>query len=457
MKALLGISAYQGPPRTVVDIDDPGVKAARKRLGGQLQPLPLSRTRWFLADLEDIQQELDGGVMLNAGQLCRSMRRDGMIKGLIKTRTAGLVALPKRYRGRGDIVERLEAKSGTRSVFDEMFPPSELALLAQDGILMGIGVAEMVEVPGRSHPVMIRHEPEFLQYRWYENRWYYQSVVGLLPITPGDGRWILHVPGGRLNPWNDGLWAALGRAFCIKEHAILNRFNFSSKLANPARVAVAPQGSSEGDRAGFMQGIIQWGINQAFELLPGWEVKLLESNGRGWEVFGKEIEMADLDIQISLAGQIVTVTGGAGFSNADIHETIRFDLIKDTGDALAYTINTQGIPPWEIKEFGLAALDETVRVDWDVKPPIDRKVQAETFGLLATALPALQTAIAAQGRGEQINVTEIVRSFGVPITGSPPDAKDLAAQPPDAKPSALPGEGSNAEGDKAPSAQADSG
>lgn len=452
MKALLGISAYQGPPRTVVDIDSEQVKEARKRLGGQLQPLPQSKTRWFLADLEDVQFEVDSGVMRSMGQLCRSMRRDGMIKGLLKTRTAGLVALPKRYRGRNDIVERLESKSGTRSVFDEMFPPSELALLAQDGILCGIGIAELVDVPGRAHPVMIRHEPEHLQYRWYENRWYYQSIVGLLPVTPGDGRWILHTPGGRLNPWNDGLWPSLGRAFCVKEHAILNRFNFSSKLANPARWVRAPQASSEGDRQGFMQAVIQWGLNQAFELLPGWEVGLLESNGRGWEVFGKEIEMADLDIMLGLAGQVVTVTGGAGFSNADIHETIRFDLIKDTGDALAHTINTQGIPPWEIREFGLGALDETARVDWDVAAPVDRKVQAETFATLGTAIPALRQAIADQGRGEDLNVTEIVRSFGIPITGAKPPKPD-PAQPPEAKSNALPGAGSDAGGDKAPSAQ----
>src|SRR5262245_44991138 len=115
---------------------------------------------------------------------------------------------------------------------------------------MGISVGELVPVEGRDDPLLVRLEPEFLRYRWNEGQWYYRSVTGLLPIIPGDGRWVLHMPGGRLSPWQFGAWMAVGKAFIMKSHAIQQRMNFGAKLANPARVVHAPLNASEPERVG---------------------------------------------------------------------------------------------------------------------------------------------------------------------------------------------------------------
>ncbi len=346
-------------------------------------------------------------------QLARAFSRDGVIGGLTSTRTSGLVALPKRFHGDPELISELQADNVSRSVFDEMFPTSELAALAADGITIGVGVAELVPVPGRPHPVMVRLDPEFLYYVWAENRWYFKSVNGLLPITPGDGRWILHTPGRKLGPWQSGLWHCLGRAYITKEHAMLHRGNFSGKLANPARVAHTSQAATEEQADGFLASLIAWGINTVFELPPGWDVKLLESNGRGWEVFGEEITTADHEAMIALAGQVVTVTGGTGFANADIHKTIRADLIQQTADALAHTINTQGLPAWCFLVHGFDALEQCPRVEWDTAPPEDLKTKAESLRTVADSIRQLRTVLAESGR--TLDVDALINSFGVPI------------------------------------------
>jgi len=441
-RLLLGVSSYaQGTAPTGPGLRDPSVEAVREALGGALQPVTQTQPRWLLADLESAQLQADNGSMRMAGQLWRSMQRDGMIAGLRDTRTSGLVALPKRFRGRDDIVAELRAETLTRSTFDEMFPPSELALLAGDGIGVGVGVAELVPVPGRDHPVMIRLDPEYLWYKWNEGRWYFNSIAGALPITPGDGRWILHTPGGRVRPWHWGSWQALGRAFIHKEHALLGRGNFSAKLAHPARVAMSPQGANDEHRLSFFRKLMAWGVNTVFSLPAGWDVKLLESNGRGWEVFGKEIETSDLEIMICLAGQVVTVTGGAGFSNADIHRTIRADLIKKTADALAYTINTQGLPAWALARFGTAVLSELPRVAWDVDPPADLKAQADVMASVGAGIVGLGGAMAAAG--VRLDVGEVLTRFGVPtLPGTPelpavaPPPASTPTTPPDTEPGA---------------------
>lgn len=417
--ALLGISAYQPPPPNgAAGLDSERVEDMRRRLGGQLQPLPNTRTRWYLADLEDAQHKADEGDISSAARLYRAMRRDGMLAGLLATRTSGLVRLPKVFRGDAKVKEALEARDGTtaRSVFDDMCPSAELALLAADGIALGIGVAELVPVQGRAFPVLVRLDPEFLRYRWNENRWYYSSVAGLIPITPGDGRWVLHVPGGRMSPWQHGLWSALGQAWIQKQHAVMHRANYGAKLANPARVAKAPAAATDAQRAGFLAALIGWGVNTTFELPPGWDVDLLESNGRGYEVFGEDIATANNEIQIAIAGQTVTVDGGTGFANADIHKSIRADLIKETGDALAYTVNTQIIPQYVVRGWGLDKLEAGgATVEWDATPPKDVKQEADALKSFGDAIVALTPALKAYNRA--LDIGAICQRFGLPIAG----------------------------------------
>src|SRR5271169_1084576 len=100
----MGISAFEAPSdardrHLGVLLEDATVEQIREALGGQIQPLPNTRTRWYLADLETAQRQADSGNLLMAGQLYRSLRRDGVIAGLLGTRSAGLVRLPKKFYG----------------------------------------------------------------------------------------------------------------------------------------------------------------------------------------------------------------------------------------------------------------------------------------------------------------------------------------------------------------------
>ena len=414
VRKLLGVSAYEekrpgaGPP-------DRAVEQLRENLGGNITPLPQTQTRWYLADLENAEHAADVGDLSQAARLYRSMLTDGTLMGVLSTRTGGLVRLPKRFYGNPEMVGDIEPRNGSRSVFEEMFPSSELAALDADGIVLGVGVAELVPVEGRDYPVMVRLDPEFLRYRWNEGRWYFMSIAGPIPIVPGDGRWILHVPGGRQSPWQRATWKCLSRAYINKSHALLHRSNYSAKLANPARVGVAPLGASEGQKLGFLRSIMAWGINAVFDLPVGWDIKLLESNGRGFAVFQEEIATSDNEMTIALAGQVVTTTGGVGFANSDVFKSIKADLIKADGEGLAYTINTQGIPYYIAIKYGVDKLDIRPIVEWDVEPAKDRNAEAMSLVTIANAVKGLNEVL--QQYGRQVDIIEIANRFGIPIDG----------------------------------------
>lgn len=417
--ALLGISAYQRREPNGLTLDSAAVEQMREALGGQIQPIPFSQTRWYLDELEAVERDADNGNLGGAARLMRAARKDGTLAGVLSTRTDGLVRLPKRFRGRADIVASLEPGGDSpRSIFDEMCPAAELALLAADGALLGVAVGELVPVEGRDYPVLVRLDPEFLTYRWSENRWFYRSIAGLVEITPGDGKWVLHVPGGRVSPWQHGLWRAVGQAWIRKTHAGLYKDAWEAKLANPARVAVMPNGGSEGEKQSWFEAVMAWGVNTVFGAPPGYDVKLVESNGRGWESFTKTIADQNAEIIVALAGQTVTTDGGAGFANADIHKSIRADLIKASADALAHTVNTQILPAFIAARFGEdAILDEGgATVEWDVTPPRDRQAEANAIVTTATAITTLTEALAKHGL--ELDVDAITTKFGIPIRRS---------------------------------------
>ena len=419
--ALLGISAFaKAPPKHALSLEDEFVKRIREQFGGNLQPIPWSQTRWYLSDLEAAEHNADQGHLVGAARLMRAARKDGVVAGVLSTRTKGLVQLPKRFVGEREAVEALElGHDESRSVFDEMCPANELALLAGDGDLIGVGVGELVEVQGRDFPLFVRHDPEFLTYRWSENQWYFRSVAGEIPITPGDGRWVLHVPGGRTAPWQHGLWRAVGRAYIRKEHAAIHKDNWIAKLANPARVAVHPPGASETQKLSWFRRVMAWGINTVFSMPPGYDVKLLESNGRGHESFDKTIADQNDEFKMAIAGQLVTSDGGAGFQNSDIHRSIRADLIQSTADSLAYTINTQILPPWQVARWGDAAFWHLVSVQWDTTPPKDRATEANAMVSVATAIEKLSSALDAHGL--HLDVEALATQFGIPLASSAAD------------------------------------
>lgn len=423
---LLGISAYtrndtrRGFHTTLEEIED----RRDEYYGGLLPPPSVTPTRWYQSDLEQAERLADGGDLRRAGQLMLAARKDGHLAGVLSTRTGGLVRLPRQFRGDADVIARLErGHNSTRSAFDEMFPPSELAMFTADGVLLGVAVGELVPVRNRAYPVFVRYDPQYLRFDWNTNTWLYLSHLGAVKITPGDGRWILHTPGGMIAPWQAGLWRAIGQAWIRKQHAALYKDNWEAKLANPARVAIAPQGAAEAQKQSHFQRVMAWGVNTVFGMTPGYDVKLIESNGRGWESFAKTIEACNSEFVLALAGQVVTTTGGTGFANADVHKSIRADLIKETADGLCHTLNTQGLPFFVACVFGMDAINtRRVSVEYDVTPPKDLNAEAMAMSGVSGAITSLTAALAPVELAP--NVRQIVDRFGIAVLPKPPD--DLA-------------------------------
>ncbi|MGH7434675.1 MAG: phage portal protein family protein [Polyangiaceae bacterium] len=221
------------------------------------------------------------------------------------------------------------------------------------------------------------------------------------------------MPGGSLSPWNEGLWPSLGRAAITKNMSWFARISYEQKHAHPARVAKTATGSSQEERLDILKGIIAWGLNAAFALPQGWELDLVESNGRGIDIYEHSIDTCNKDMATSLCGSTVMFEGGKGFSGTDVFRIVQSDLIKGTADAICHTINTQGLPAFIAQRWGVEALNDATTVEYDTTEPKDREAETRIMTGLGSAVSALSEAL--RGSGQALDIAELMSRFGIPL------------------------------------------
>jgi hypothetical protein len=392
IRALLAQSAYTGePPRGWLSLDAPLVERVRSLQGGHLALRPEIQVEWLLQQRTEAIESAVAGDLSPASLLWKSICTDGTFMGVLGVYSAGITALPRKWRGDPGLVSQLMLGSDSvRSVYDNMVPPDQSELMLQDGKGMGVAVGEIVPVPGRYYGVLRRLPPEGLRYRWSSNMgsWFYQTTSGLLPITPGDGRWVLWEPGGTdAAPWERGAWIYASRAYINKEHAILEQANFCRTLANPAILTTTPQGASESDRSAWFGAFANWGMNMvASAPVPGYDAKVLEIQGQGFRAFKDMIDAANQELIISIWGTNVPVTGGAAFASTDLFASPKDVLTKRAARSWDHLVNTQIIPAWTIATAGLDALEGSPCIETDATPPKDSTAIAQSWIQMASSV-----------------------------------------------------------------------
>lgn len=380
------------------------------------KPIPETITEWCFEFIQTAIQQSDQGRLKLPAQLCDGIQRDCVASGVLSTRTDGLVRLPIKWTGNDKILlSYWEGTENRKSIYSKKVPTAESVKMLADGILLGVSLGEMCPVVGPDpyvDSVLQRVDPQFIEYDRIENCLYY-CAGERIKITPGDGRWVVYAPGGLNEPWKRGKWLSLAEPFIGKISAFYNSQGYASKFANPARVAYTPLTSTQRDRELIQDGLINWGINQSFTLPENYEIKLLESSGKGWEIFKSQIESSNQDIMIALAGQVVTTLGNPGFSNGYIHQAIRADLIQSSAESFAECINQQIIVPWVNKFFGADAIKNSPELYWDTTPPTDLAAEADTLTKVGSAVSSINSNFAAYKK--RLNLLKLEEKFNLDL------------------------------------------
>lgn len=320
-----------------------GMSVARRGLTQWRAPVQPVEVQWYLSDIPRLMRELDTGLLRSASMLAEAFKIDGRTQGLLTTRADGLFSLPSGCTS-GPEKRLTPLAAWFNKDFGRVFPRAERVAFVLDRINVGIALAEITETADGKLQI-VRLPPEHLIVTPGTSEVRYLGEL----VEPGNGRWILW-RSTVIAPWRNGIWAALARAFIAKDHAYFLRESYSNTLANPARVAEAPPGSSDEDFEKWFEEVGGWGPNTVLATRDGYQVKIVESNGQGYQVFRATMQDCNEDATFAIAGQTVTAEGTTGFSNGEIFSKIRSDLIDGDGTGFCEVLNDQFVPWWQQKE-----------------------------------------------------------------------------------------------------------
>lgn len=397
------------------------------------------QSTWTIADVRNALDEHEEGRFYDSAALAEAFGRDSHITSDLRTLVDSIAArsdvggLPFSVDSSDDGDQRRAQTVANQvsGLWWDVFPESVISQVGRDATLLGVSVGRITwaVVDGlwipKLHPLPAQH----LEWRDFERRWVYQTEdKGELTVTPGDGRWFLHLPYGERS-YMHGAVRALGTPFALRGFTEVDWARYNEKHGSPQLAIKEPHFASDDiESQGTANTIYAQAVNMAREGLlrmpqgedgqTGWDAKWLELTGRNWETFQAQLKRLDDVVSVILTGRGMnreTALGGDGETAATRVATER--LLSLTGP-LSTTAREQVWKPFG--QRNIANWDDRLAPwgRWNVVPPVDLKARAEILDKAADAATKLSVLGA--------DVEPIFREFQI----QPKPGAEIGAPPP---------------------------
>jgi hypothetical protein len=349
------------------------MKSSTKKEHREIQTRNL--IEWTNAEVKTARILADSGNLSYLAELVDELLADDRVKGVLPQRVSGLLGLPISFEPSGDgrkkgrAVRALEGQEDWWTIASE----SEIQQIQSSALLAGVALAELVwstdETTGRVLPRLKPWSIKHLRFDWQLRAWFLHTDDEFeLEIKPGDGKWLLYTPYGTNRPWSHGLWRALAKWFLSKQFSISDWARHSEIHGNPIKVGTGAEGAQAEDRDAFAVELSELGSDTSIVPPFGWDLKLVEATAKTWEMFPANIAAANEAISIVLVGQNLTSNVQSGsLAAAQVHDSVREDLIRFDALALSTAIHDQVLTWWA--EFNFGSRDLAPWPVWDTKKP----------------------------------------------------------------------------------------
>ena len=359
---------------------------------------PLTTTT--VAALRAMLDEHDRGIFLRSGLLADLLRRDSDVYGALQQRLTALGAHPVCFDAADESAAAIAARDALALDWPRLCPPGAQYDLATDEILLGFSLAQVVWAWDADHRRLVQTVEPWPAYAVEHDRtlrrWYVLTTAGRLPITPGDGQWLLVAPRSARAPW---LWGALRPA---AEWYLSNSFAASDGRRRSettgqgvwkVKVPTGARESSEGK--GFLRSFRNIGRAAAIPAPQGatpdqsYDFDLVEAKSDAFKIFEWLKAAGGSAIRLAILGQNLTSQnekiGSKGTSETG--EGVTEAVVEAQARGLSDAFTAQVARP------RAAYLGEPLtRVRIDAEPEADREATAKASKAEAEAVQAWRDA-----------------------------------------------------------------
>jgi phage gp29-like protein len=211
------------------------------------------------------------------------------------------------------------------------------------------------------HPSQLRWDPQERSYKL-------RLDTGEMPITPGDGKWMIYTPNGARRPWTRALVRSLAIPWLAKSYAVGDWNRYSEVLGGAVRKGNVPGNAKPEDKQSFKSDLRNLASDGVVVVPEGFSFELVEATGRGSDTFKELIAWADKAIAVAVLGQnLTTEVSGGSFAAAKVHNSVRQDLIDADTEGLATVLHDDVISWWV--EFNRGDRHLAPWPDWQTDPP----------------------------------------------------------------------------------------
>ncbi len=359
--------------------------------------------------VEAIIDEADSGYFYNAAYLAERVMRDDRIYSVMMTRIHGLLGKHLDFDPGKDTARARKIAEEIEVDWPLMFEHSALVRLMTWGLMLGVGVAQIID-QGDRWSLSTLH-PHSLRWDILRRNFKIQMMVAdqfgangeiiashpeeFLLVPDGQGgyvdaaasngsrprRWVVFTPFGYEDAGRYGLLNKLGRLFVSRQEPYRDRSRYSEKHGNPMHLGIAPVNATTEEVNEFARRLDHIDSEPVVVARQGedgnkWDIRLIEAVGKSHELFLQTIEQISKDVADVVLGQSQTTDGQAGLgSNDQAGELVRLDIMRADKDALVDTLRAQVLVPY--CEFAYGSGDLAPWPCWQVDPPEDKAARAK--------------------------------------------------------------------------------
>ena len=271
------------------------------------------------------------------------------------------------------------------------------------------------------------------RYDWRDPRWFLfdrnnpyrillRDELHREGVALPDYKFIKHIPHLRSGiPARAGLARLVAFSYICKKFTLKDWVAFLEIFGHPIRIGRYGQEAKPEDVAILRDALFDLGTSAAGMIPETMQVEFAQAGQvkSAGDLFRSLAEWTDKQISKAVLGQTMTTDDGASYSQANVHNDVRIDILKADANALQTTLNRDLIKPYIDLNFGVQ--QAYPRINFHVDEPADIKLLSESLQKLVPL-------------GLKVSATDIREKLGLPE----PAEDDELLMPPTQPGGALP-------------------